>query len=103
MKFIKFPTLLLCAAALSACTTNESVPEVNTDSPPATDTQVASTAETTGAGRQKMICKKITPTGSRLGKRVCGTQEQWDAASKASEEALRAITHKSAMGNPDGR
>ncbi|MGB5078792.1 MAG: hypothetical protein WBO17_15030 [Sphingorhabdus sp.] len=35
--------------------------------------------------KPKKICKDIAMTGSRLGKRQCKTQEQWDQSESAME------------------
>lgn len=35
--------------------------------------------------KPKKICKDIEMTGSRLGKRECKTQEQWDQSESAME------------------
>ena len=47
----------------------------------------------------KIVCKTITPTGSRLGgKRVCLSKKEWRRMQKESEEATReSQDHQSKM------
>lgn len=41
----------------------------------------------------KIVCKTITPTGSRLGgTRKCAPQRDWDRLAAETEEATRALT-----------
>ena len=44
--------------------------------------------------KPKKICRDVEMTGSRLGKRECKTQEQWDQAESAME-----LGQKSGRGN----
>ena len=41
----------------------------------------------------KIVCKTITPTGSRLGgTRKCAPKREWDRLAAETEEATRALT-----------
>lgn len=40
--------------------------------------------------RGRMVCRNVTPTGSRMSRRVCRTQAEWDRSrDRTQEEALR--------------
>ena len=44
------------------------------------------------AVEEELVCKKIQLTGTKIAKRVCGTQAQWDARNRrTSEEAQDAV------------
>lgn len=36
----------------------------------------------------KRVCQSITPSGSRLVKRICRTQQEWDDHTKATQDGL---------------
>jgi len=66
------------------------------DAPELAPTTVAAVApgeaESAVAAEDELVCKKIQVTGSKIGKRVCGTQAQWDARNnRTSEEAQDAV------------
>ena len=52
------------------------------------------------ATKQKMECRKQPVTGSRLGKTICATPEQWAQADKEAAEAVRLM--KTDVGNKAG-
>lgn len=41
--------------------------------------------------RDKIICKKIVPTGSRVARRVCATRREWAQGTAESQEAIRKL------------
>ena len=47
----------------------------------------------TNAGEQdrgRMVCRNVTPTGSRMSRRICRTQTEWERSrDRTQEEALR--------------
>lgn len=98
MTVTRLPIILICAFTLGACATSQPSSEAEAKSTSATETKVAATE---ASGKNKVICKKMAPTGSRLARKVCGTKEQWDAAAEISQEALRKTRRTSVMGNPD--
>ena len=52
----------------------------------------ATPATTAAPDDAKVVCKTISPTGSRLGgKRVCMTKAEWRRMNKEGEEATRDI------------
>lgn len=51
------------------------------------------------APEEELVCKKIEVTGSKIGKRVCGTQAQWDARNRRTtdeaQDAVRSVGERS--------
>jgi len=39
--------------------------------------------------RSKRVCRNMTPTGSRMTKRVCRTQAEWDAEAERAARLLQ--------------
>jgi len=39
--------------------------------------------------KNKMVCRNAAPTGTRLGARVCRTQEEWDDIQAEHQKAIR--------------
>lgn len=52
----------------------------------AADTPEAAPADS----KDKVICRKERPTGSRIPEKICMTKAQWEAATDATQDALRA-------------
>ncbi len=49
------------------------------------------------------VCKKVKPTGSHIGQRVCLKKKEWDAMEKAAQENLRnSTTHSRGGGVSQG-
>lgn len=42
-----------------------------------------------GPDRSKRVCRNVTPTGSRMTKRVCRTQAEWDAEAERAARLLQ--------------
>ena len=52
---------------------------------------------------KKIVCKTITPTGSRLGgKRVCMSKKEWRRLNEANEKETRDIQDSFSKQTPDG-
>lgn len=58
----------------------------------------AGTAQPAKPAKPKKICKSTNMTGSNLGRRVCKTQEQWDAANEANIDSFDH-SYKAQQGN----
>lgn len=66
----------------------QAVSEVPTSAGDAADP--AKDAKITAADKSdKVRCKRMVVTGSRLGKSVCHTEEEWAAMERAAKEAMR--------------
>jgi hypothetical protein len=64
--------------------------------------QTAATAtDSAQAAEPKMICKNIKPIGSRVERRICGTEEQWAASSQSTsadaQESMRQVRDRSGV------
>jgi hypothetical protein len=51
----------------------------------------ATAAANAAPAKQKMECRKQEVTGSRMGKNICATPEQWAQADEAAAEAIRQM------------
>ena len=59
-------------------------------------------AGTAEAGKQEKICRFEDVTGSRMRKRICHTQEQWDARERAAQSLVRELDAKPVRDRPMG-
>ena len=50
----------------------------------------------------KLICRKIKPTGSRFGERVCMRPEQWEKYAGQSRKELDRVTRDGLQDNGSG-
>ena len=66
----------------------------------ATEAQAAAPAEPVEETEEpEIVCKTVKPLGTKIGKRVCGTPEQWDASirrnSEGARDAMREVSSRS--------
>ena len=52
--------------------------------------------------QNQRVCKKVKPTGSHIGQRVCLKKKEWDAMERAAQEKLRNSTTHSRGGVSQG-
>jgi len=68
---------------------------------PAAAPTAATAANSAQAAEPKMICKNIKPIGSRVERRICGTEEQWAASSQSTsadaQEGMRQVRDRSGV------
>lgn len=57
-------------------------------------------SEAGASDRDAIRCKRMVVTGSRVGKSVCHTEEQWAAIKKQSEELVNDINSKASYQGP---
>jgi hypothetical protein len=61
----------------------------------------ASATDSAQAAEPKIICKNIKPIGSRVERRICGTEEQWAASSQSTsadaQEGMRQVRDRSGI------
>jgi hypothetical protein len=60
----------------------------NREAQTATGTPAEPTVETV---EEKLVCKTIKQTGTKIGQRVCGTPEQWAARSRRTAEDAQDV------------
>jgi hypothetical protein len=96
--------LLFSGGAFSAMADDS--PGVAQVAPPAApvDTVAQSNAYKEAHASNKVICKDMEVTGSRLGgERKCMTRAQWDDQARANEALLNDVTRGGDQRNPNGR
>ena len=64
----------------------------------AEEAAVTPSAMATGSGRSARVCRYEDVTGSRMGKRVCRTSEQWEARERSAKAAVRELDNKPVAG-----
>ena len=89
---IKFSAIILASLALSACaSTGETSPPAAGESETVT-TAAVSKSESRGQvlppDEGDMVCRFEKTVNSRIGRRVCRTESQEEAATEAAKEAL---------------
>jgi len=90
---------IFCASLATACSSNpENVAE--SASPTAETQQVAVQAD--ARDPEAIRCKRYAETGSRIGKKVCMTNAEWDKTAEASREAVERIQRSSVQGGMEG-
>jgi hypothetical protein len=79
---------------------DQAAPTASAATPTAT-AATAAPAATAATAEPKLICKNIKPIGSRVARRICGTEEQWAAdngrTSSDAEESMRQIRDRSGV------
>jgi len=101
MNLPKLYFVVVCTIAFSACSTNEPVNQLA--KPEATPEAVEAVKKTPKASEKpivaentsKVVCKRIVPTGSRLGSKSCKTVRKWKEMERAAKETLRNVSIKS--------
>jgi hypothetical protein len=93
MKPAAFMFALACSAALGACSSAQTPPASAAAGTP----EVASSAAPADpmADPDRMICKNVIPTGSRIGKRTCMTARNWNQAQKDARDAVDQVQRNS--------
>ncbi len=93
-----FLTMML-ACASQGDTANDSVAAMNV----AADSGTEPVAEAEDPGK-KLVCRRIKPTGSRFGERVCMRQAQWEKYSSQGRRDLETMqrTGTNPGNSPDG-
>lgn len=90
------------AASLAACSapsaTREQSP-VAPAAPPAAASSSEQDAEPAPetASRDRMICKSVAPTGSRIARKSCKTQGEWEEIQRAGQDAAEAVKRRGAQ------
>jgi hypothetical protein len=94
------PCLPILGAALAlmvAGAAHASIPSQSQGMAPAAPQQPADAAPEPAAvvaaadDKNKMVCKRIKATGTRMGARVCRTEEEWELVEYGARETMRAI------------
>lgn len=88
-------------ALLCACSSSGTQPSAAAaPSAPAPAAQPAPAAETPAPETAKVdrtVCKSVAPTGSRIARKTCRTQSQWDEMARAGREAAEMVKRRGAQ------
>jgi len=102
MHFSKLVLAAICLAAFGGCAANDPVDEtaqasVSNPSAP----EAGQPAEgTEGQYVNKVVCKRIMPTGSRTnGTKTCATVAEWEELSRSSQDATNEVSRRTGMSN----
>ncbi|MFM7275196.1 MAG: hypothetical protein ACKO4A_15320 [Gammaproteobacteria bacterium] len=90
------------AALLAACSapssTREETPAAPAASPAsASSSEQAAEAAPETASRDRMICKNVAPTGSRIARKSCKTQGEWEDIQRSGQDAAEAVKRRGAQ------
>jgi cytochrome c5 len=93
-------TGFVLSALLSACTSSgpreaPAAPEPAAVAQPAQAEPAASPVETAKVDRT--VCKSVAPTGTRIAKKVCRTQSEWEEMARAGREAADTVKRRGAQ------
>lgn len=83
--------LLMLAGTAMAGTQKPAGQAAPAEATPAGATQVASADADSQTHDTEIRCKRMTVTGSRLGKRVCHTGEEWAQMERSADDLMRDI------------
>jgi hypothetical protein len=95
------PTLaaLLCATLLAACAPTASKKDASQAATVAATAPVAAAAAAPAVVQEeedRMICKMVIPTGSRIGTKACRRSSQWEQMTRDGRDAAERVQR---MGN----
>lgn len=86
--------LVVLLAACSSQGTRDSTAAVLAPSAKAAPAAKAATAETAKADR--MVCKRIAPTGSRIARKTCRTQNEWEEMARRARDTVETAQRRGA-------
>jgi hypothetical protein len=89
-KNLSIPLALIVAAGLGGSAIAQSPPADRAKQATAQSSGTASSTSTQGAAEEdedKMRCKRIRKTGTRVNEKICRTERQWAAIEEAARES----------------
>lgn len=99
MKSLRIPALITMLTLIGACAGQDRPPAATTAPAAAPATVAAPEAvaatEAPAVAEDRMICKRIAPTGSRIAKKTCMKASQWEQAQRDAREATDTIQRNS--------
>lgn len=101
-KFLIVAILGITVGCVSQGTPASDTDTVTADTDPATADTRALAVSAAEEESEIRICRTMKPTGSRFGKRVCMTQEQWTDIADTSRGALEKLQRNTNPGNASG-
>jgi hypothetical protein len=94
--------LIFALAAGCASQGSSPAPEATTAMNVGADDTATETATLEEEKTTKLICRKIKPTGSRFGERICMRPEQWEKYAGHGKKELERIQSQGLTANPPG-
>ena len=105
MESYKIGLAVIFTAAIASCsTTKPEVESAASDSAgkPANAASQVAASPGTPSDMNRIVCKKVVPTGSRLGTKTCKTARQWKIIQQKAQESVQRSTRKSGHQNREG-
>lgn len=101
---IKFASLVLIGAALTACATQAEPQAKNvSETTKVTSTKTKSASVSSEAPEDRKVCKRTVPTGSRFAVKTCMTSAQWQELREQGKNSTSEFQRRSSqVGNPKG-
>jgi hypothetical protein len=84
---------VLCATLLAACAPTASRKDTSESATVAATTPAAATASSPAVteDEDRMICKMVIPTGSRIGTKACRRASQWEQMARDGRDAAERV------------
>ena len=102
---LKLATTAIFCTLVTACASNQGGEELAANTADAStspvEEQVAVNDSDDRDDPNAMRCKRYAETGSRIGKKVCKTNAQWEEAARAAKEATDTIQREALQGRGD--
>lgn len=95
MKSLRIPAVITALVLVGACAGQDRQPAATTAPAPAAAPEAVAATDAPAAAEDRMICKHIAPTGSRIAKKTCMKASQWEQAQRDAREATDAIQRNS--------
>ncbi len=105
MRTYRLAAVFALGSLLVACSSS-GTQESAAAAPPAPAPVVAPAAQAAPAAEapaeeaakaDRMVCKSIAPTGSRIAKKTCRTQSQWEEMARSGREATEMVKLRGAQ------
>ena len=88
---------LLCACSSSGTQSSTAAAPAAPTAPAAPAAAVAETPAEETAKVDRTVCKSVAPTGSRIARKTCRTQSQWDEMARSGREAAEMVKRRGAQ------
>lgn len=108
MRLSRLVAVLAVGGLLTACSssaTRESAAAAPAPAPQSTATAAPAPAPAPAEGTAKadrMVCKSIAPTGSRIARKTCRTQSQWEEMAREGRDAAGQVQRRGDQTVPPG-
>lgn len=90
---ISFASLVLVASLSAGCSTTDATSARASSTGTSEDTDYVARVEPEEE-KERLICRREKPTGSRISEKICLTAEDWERIEQQSQEMLNRTTRK---------